>query len=204
MMSASSSLPGAATVPQVDLPRARRAVAELLVALGYDPDSETLRSTPNRVAEFALEAWSGARPLPVLEPDGLMPAPGTDPVVLDRIPFRSVCEHHLLPFSGTATVVYRPGRSIVGLGRIVEAVDLVARRLQVQERLVEQIADVIEDGLHPEAVLVLTRATHSCLWARGVGREDTGFTATATRGRWAGPEGPGEALALLRDGTDAP
>jgi GTP cyclohydrolase IA len=121
-------------------------------------------------------------------------------VVLDRIPFRSVCEHHLLPFSGTATVVYRPERWIVGLGRIVEVVDLVARRLQVQERLVEQIADVIDAGLEPSATLVLTRATHSCLWARGVGRDDTGFTTTATRGRWAGDAGPGEALALLAEG----
>jgi GTP cyclohydrolase I len=199
-----SSAQGAATDPQVDLPRARRAVTELLLALGYDPDSETLRSTPNRVAEFASEAWSGARPLPVLEPGGLMPAPGTDAVVLEAIPFRSVCEHHLLPFSGTATVVYRPGEWIVGLGRIVEAVDAVARRLQVQERLVEQIADVVEAGLRPEAVLVVTRATHSCLWARGVGREDTAFTATAARGRWAGPEGPAEALALLGDRTETP
>jgi GTP cyclohydrolase I len=203
MMSA-SSLPSTATTPQVDLPRARRAVEELLRALGYDPDSDVLRSTPGRVAEFAREAWAGDRPLPVLEPDGLMPAPGTDAVVLDRIPFRSVCEHHLLPFSGTATVVYRPDRWIVGLGRIVEAVDAVARRLQVQERLVEQLADVVDEGLRPSAVLVLTRATHSCLWARGVGREDTEFTATATRGRWAGPEGPGEALALLSDRTARP
>ena len=185
-----------AAVDDVDLPRARRAVEELLRALGHDPESASLRGTPDRVATFALEAWA-MRPLPTMEPSGLMPAVGTDPIVLDGIPFRSMCEHHLLPFSGTATVVYRPDRWIAGLGRIVEAVDGVARRLQVQERLVEQVADVIEAGVRPTALLVRTRATHSCLWARGIGREDTGLTTTATRGRWAGPEGPDEALRLL-------
>ncbi|WP_375389581.1 GTP cyclohydrolase I [uncultured Amnibacterium sp.] len=184
----------------MDLPRARRAARELLIALGYDPDDAALRATPDRVAAFARDAWPGGRPLPVIDPTALMPAFGPDPVVLDAIPFRSVCEHHLLPFSGTATVVYRPGRWVVGLGRVVAAVDGVARRLQVQERLVEQIADVVEAGLEPAALLVVTRATHACLWARGVGGEDTAFTTTATRGGWAAPIGPGEALELLAAG----
>jgi GTP cyclohydrolase IA len=182
--------------PAVDVTRAERAVVELLTAMGHDPADPALASTPARVAAFAAEAWA-ARPLPVLEPSGLMPAVGGDPVVLDGIPFRSVCEHHLLPFSGHATVVYRPGRWIAGLGRIVTAVDGVARRLQVQERLVEQVADVLEAGLRPEALLVRASATHSCLWARGIGREDTVLTTTAARGGWAGPDGTAEPLRLL-------
>jgi GTP cyclohydrolase IA len=184
----------------VDLPRAQRAVEELLRAMGHDPDDPTLRGTPERVAAFAAEAWAGSAPLPELG-SGLMPAPGDGAVALDGIPFRSVCEHHLLPFSGTADVVYRPGRWIVGIGGVVAVVDGVARRLQVQERLVEQVADVLEEGLRPAALLVRLRATHACLWARGIGDAATALTTTAARGAWA--HDATEPLTLLAAGDDA-
>jgi GTP cyclohydrolase IA len=179
----------------VDLPRAQRAVEELLRATGHDPADPTLRGTPERVAAFAAAAWPGGAPMPVLDAAGRMPAPGDGAVALEAIPFRSVCEHHLLPFSGTADVVYRPGGWIVGIGGVVRVVDDVARRLQVQERLVEQVADVLQAGLEPAALLVRLRATHACLWARGIGDAGTTLTTTAARGAWA--HDVAEPLALL-------
>ncbi len=189
--------------PGIDLVRAAHAVEELLASAGYDPADPRFDRTASRVAEFVAEAWPGTRPLPVLDPTARIRATGDDSVLLSGIPFRSVCEHHLLPFTGTATIVYLPGDWIVGIGRLVDLVDGVARRLQIQERLVEQIADAVHHGLEARGTLVLTRATHSCLWARGVGNPDTELAATAVRGVYEDAAWRSEAIALVAAGRSA-
>jgi GTP cyclohydrolase I len=149
----------------LDLGAAERAVADLLVALGQDPTSEHLRDSPRRVAHAYAEMLT-ARPF------NLTTFPneeGYDELVLAReIPFHSLCEHHLLPFTGVAHVGYLPGNRILGLSKLARVVELFARTLQVQERLTKQIADWLQDHLEPKGVGVVIEAEHSCMSLRGV------------------------------------
>ncbi len=155
----------AAEEPQIDLPAAERAVEELLRALGRDPGSEHLRETPRRVTHAFAEMLTP-------EPYALTTFPndeGYDELVLARaIPFSSLCEHHLLAFSGVAHVAYLPGERIVGLSKLARVVQVFAKNLQVQERLTTQIADFLQDSLHPKGVGVVLAAEHSCMSLRGV------------------------------------
>ena len=149
----------------VDLPRAERAVRELLEALGTEPDSDGLRETPRRVAAAYAE-------LVTPEPFALTTFPndeGYDELVIARsIPFHSLCEHHLLPFHGVAHVAYLPGERILGLSKLARVVDLFARGLQVQERLTTQVAGWLDDRLRPKGVGVVLEAEHLCMTLRGV------------------------------------
>lgn len=149
----------------VDLPAAERAVADLLVALRRDPTSPHLRDTPRRVAAAFAEMLTP-------EPFALTTFPndeGYDELVLARaIPFTSLCEHHLLSFSGVAHVGYLPGERIVGLSKLARVVHHFARDLQVQERLTKQIADYLESALAPKGVGVVLEAEHLCMTVRGV------------------------------------
>jgi GTP cyclohydrolase I len=149
----------------VDLDRAERAVAELLAALGQDPASEQLADTPRRVAASYAEL--------------LIPAPftlttfpndeGYDELVLVRaIPFHSLCQHDLLPFTGVAHVGYLPADRILGLSKLARVVELFARRLQLQERLTTQVADWLQAQLEPKGVGVVLEAEHLCMTLRGV------------------------------------
>ena len=149
----------------VDLPAAERAVADLLAALGQDLDDEHLRDTPRRVAATFDELLS-PRPFSVTTfPND----EGYDELVIARdIPFHSLCQHHLLPFTGVAHVAYLPGERILGLSKLARVVELFARRLQVQERLTKQIADWLEHHLHPKGVGVVVEAEHLCMTLRGV------------------------------------
>ena len=149
----------------VDLDGAARAVRDLLAALGQDPDSEHLRATPDRVAlafqEFLTPEPFVATTFPNDE--------GYDELVLARdIPFHSLCQHHLLPFSGVAHVGYLPGEEILGLSKLARVVEHFARRLQVQERLTKQIGDWLDDRLSPKGVGVVLEAEHLCMTLRGV------------------------------------
>lgn len=149
----------------IDLAGAEVAVRDLLAALGQDPDSEHLRDTPRRVA-LAYEEF--------LTPRSFVPTTfsndeGYDELVLARdIPFHSLCEHHLLPFSGVAHVAYLPGERIVGLSKLARVVEHFARRLQVQERMTKQIGDWLDDRLVPKGVGVVLEAEHLCMSLRGV------------------------------------
>jgi GTP cyclohydrolase I len=149
----------------LDLVAAERAVADLLVALGQDPRSEHLRDSPRRVAHAYAEMLT-ARPF------NLTTFPndeGYDELVLAReIPFHSLCEHHLLPFTGVAHVGYIPAGRILGLSKLARVVELFARSLQVQERLTKQIADWLQEHLEPKGVGVVIEAEHSCMALRGV------------------------------------
>jgi GTP cyclohydrolase I len=149
----------------VDLQAAERAAADFLAALGVDLDREGLQETPARMARAYAELFD-ARPL------ALTTFPndeGYDELVLARdIPFRTVCEHHLLPFSGTAHVGYLAGERIVGLSKLARLVEHFAARPQVQERLTKQIADCLAANLQPRGVGVVLEAEHSCMTLRGV------------------------------------
>ena len=151
--------------PRVDLDDAERAVADLLVALGHDPGSGHLADTPRRVARSYAELLTP-------RPFNLTTFPndeGYDELVLARdIPFHSLCQHHLLPFKGVAHVGYLPGDRILGLSKLARVVELLARSLQVQERLTKQVADWLQDHLDPQGVGVVLEAEHLCMSLRGV------------------------------------
>ena len=149
----------------VDLDAAESAVRSLLVALGEDPDSEHLRETPRRVA-LAYEEFLTPEPfVPTTFPND----EGYDELVLVRdIPFHSLCQHHLLPFSGVAHVGYLPAARILGLSKLARVVEHFARGLQVQERLTKQIGDWLDARLAPKGVGVVLEAEHLCMSLRGV------------------------------------
>lgn len=149
----------------VDLEAARRAVADLLVALGKDPDSEHLADTPRRVAHAYAELLTPREFNLTTFPND----EGYDELVLARaIPVQSLCEHHMLPFQGIAHVGYLPGERILGLSEPARVVELFARDLQVQERLTQQVADWLQDHLAPRGVGVVVEAEHLCMSLRGV------------------------------------
>lgn len=184
----------------VDRPRIAAAVLEILRAIGEDPERDGLEDTPNRVAEAYAEFFGGlgqdagahlARTIPVGDD-------GTGDLVLVRdIAFRSVCEHHLLPFLGTAHIAYLPDELVIGLGALPKLVDTLASRPQVQERLTEQIADAIVERLAPRGVLIVLDAAHGCVSMRGP-RQLTSTTVTvASRGALEDPAARAELMALI-------
>jgi len=189
----------------VDRDRIAAAVRELLEAIGEDPDRPGLKQTPHRVADAYAEFFAGvgedaAAPLQHTISVTRGPAPDTLPsgaVMLRDIRFRSVCEHHLLPFAGHAHIAYLPGEQVVGLGALPRVVELFAARPQVQERLGEQIADVIAGSLDTRGVLVVLDATHECVTMRGGRQPDASTVTIAARGDLAEPAARAEIIALL-------
>ena len=162
--------------------RAESAIAELLRALGEDPDEERLRRTPERVAEMLRDALA-REPLPEVRfVDG--PAP-RDLVLLRDIPFQAMCEHHLLPFRGVAHVGYLPGEHLVGVSLPVRVVDHFARGLQLQERITEQVADWLDERVNARGVGVVFEAEHLCMSFRGIGGPATKLRTSAFRGELA-------------------
>lgn len=163
---------------------AKQAVATLLRFIGEDPQREGLLETPRRVVAALEEMTEGYG---VESPEGILKtfedgAAGYDEAVMVRSPFTSMCEHHMLSFFGTAFVAYIPNGRIVGLSKLTRLVHAYARRLQVQERLTEQVADAIEKRLQPKGVAVLLRARHLCMEARGVKSHDSETVTCAVRG----------------------
>ncbi len=170
----------------VDLERVRKAVAELLAAVGEDPRRDGLQRTPQRVADMYAELLSGQFDEPASHLQVTFDA-GHDEMVMERdIPFASVCEHHLMPFIGRAHVAYIPGPDgrITGLSKLARLVDSFSRRLQVQERLTSQIADAIEVALDPRGVLVVIEAEHLCMSMRGVRKPGAVTVTSAVRGQF--------------------
>jgi GTP cyclohydrolase IA len=150
---------------EIDLRAAERAVADLLVALGQDPDDEHTLETPRRVASAFAEMLTPRPFNPTTFPND----EGYEELVLARdIPFHSLCQHHMLPFKGVAHVGYLPGDRILGLSKFARVVELYARGLQVQERLTKQVADWLQDHLEPKGVGVVLEAEHLCMSLRGV------------------------------------
>lgn len=196
----------------VDRERVAELVRELLVAIGEDPDRPGLKATPQRVADAYGEFFAGVdadatAPLAQTISVSRGPAPETLPsgaVVLSDVRFRSICEHHLLPFAGRAHVAYLPGEQVVGLGAIPRVVDVLAARPQVQERLGEQVADALQSALDPRGVLVVIDATHECVTMRGGRQPDARALTIAARGELADPAARAEIMALLTATAPAP
>jgi GTP cyclohydrolase I len=175
--------PGVPVAP-VDQARIQRAVREILLAVGEDPDREGLRETPARVARMYAELFAGLH----LDPRRHLKKFFTeryDEVVLVRdISFQSTCEHHLLPFLGKAHVAYLPGPRIVGLSKLARVVEEVARRPQVQERMTEQIANLLVEELQVKGVAVIIEAEHTCMTIRGVRKPGALCITSAMKGHF--------------------
>ncbi|WP_166996702.1 GTP cyclohydrolase I FolE [Paramicrobacterium fandaimingii] len=190
----------------VDRERIEAATRELLAAIGERTDRIGLEKTPQRVAESYADFFHGVGedPLAFLgEGIPLEPGDSGEIVIVRDIAFRSMCEHHLLPFIGTAHVAYAPGERVVGLGRIPRVVEVLAARPQVQERLGEQIAEALSTGLQAAGVLVIMDAAHSCVTARGTQQTRSTTVTLASRGTFADPVGRAEVVALIARGDDA-
>jgi GTP cyclohydrolase I len=168
----------------VDLERAAAAVRELLLAVGEDPEREGLKATPDRVARAYAEIFAGlfVDPSDVLETT--FDEGHNELVLVKDIPLYSVCEHHLVPWHGTAAVGYIPGEDgrITGLSKLARVVDLYAKRPQVQERLTSQVADAVMNRLEPRGVIVVVQAEHLCMAMRGVRKPGSVTMTSAVRG----------------------
>jgi GTP cyclohydrolase IA len=192
-------------VAPIDTGRVEAAVAELLAAIGEDPARPGLVATPSRVAESYAEFFSGIGVDPQIflsDARELNLGPGElgDLVLLRDIEFRSMCEHHLLPFTGVAHVAYVPRARIVGLGKLPRVVETLASRPQLQERLTEEIAEAIFVGLDAAGVLVVLDASHGCVSARGARQAHSTTVMLATRGTLSDPVEKSGVLALLGSG----
>jgi GTP cyclohydrolase IA len=167
----------------IDVDKIKSGVRLILEGVGEDPDSKRLQSTPQRAADMFIEVLSGSRTDPVDFLKALAEEEHDEMVVLKTIPIYSLCEHHLLPFSGTAGIAYIPkhGR-IMGLNTLGHLVDNLARRLQLQERLTKQIADYLISALDPLGVMVVITAEHLCMTMRGVKKPGAKTVTSAVRG----------------------
>jgi GTP cyclohydrolase I len=197
----------AASSGPIDRARIEAAVSEILAAIGEDPARSGLVSTPQRIAEAYAEFFSGLGVDPVDHLTGSVEfAAGSgelgELVLLRGIEFRSMCEHHLLPFTGVAHLAYIPRTRIVGLGRLPRVVDTLASRPQLQERLTEEIADTLQAGLDPLGVLVVLDATHGCVTARGARQQNSTTVTMATRGSLSERAARAEIIALIGAGID--
>jgi GTP cyclohydrolase I len=193
------SLPVERDVPDFDQERAERAVRELLAAIGEDPDREGLRDTPARVARAYAELTSGLR----MEASDVLSTTfdlGHDEMVLVRdIELWSMCEHHLVPFTGVAHVGYIPAETgkITGLSKLARLVDVYAKRPQVQERLTTQVADSLMEILEARGVIVVIEAEHLCMTMRGVRKAGARTITSAVRGQMHNAATRAEAMALI-------
>ena len=169
------------TVP-VDHDRIRRAVREILAAVGEDPDREGLRDTPDRVARMYAEVFSGLHTDPAVHLRKTFTQKHDEMVLVKDIGFASMCEHHLLPFTGRAHVGYLPAGQVVGLSKLARVVEALARRPQVQERMTEDLADLVMRELNPRGVGVIVEAEHSCMTVRGVRKPGSTTVTSALRG----------------------
>ncbi|MBF8290614.1 MAG: cyclohydrolase 1 [Chloroflexi bacterium] len=163
--------------------RVEDAVRDILMEIGEDPDREGLRGTPDRVHRMYAELTAGYH----VDPDRLVNGAiyeevYSEMVVVKDIPFYSLCEHHLLPFFGAAAVAYIPRGRVIGLSKIPRIVEMYARRLQVQERLTQQIATFLDERLHPQGVGVVIEANHLCAVMRGIRKPGTVMTTSAVLG----------------------
>lgn len=166
----------------VDLGRIRNAVREILVAVGEDPDREGLRETPDRVARMYAEVFRGLHQDPREHLTKLFTQKYDEMVLIKDIGFESFCEHHLLPFIGKAHVAYLPNGKVIGLSKVPRVIDVLSRRPQMQERLTEEVADLLMKELDAKGVAVVIEASHSCMTVRGVHKPNSSLVTSAMRG----------------------
>ena len=167
---------------RMDLPRIERAVREILSAIGEDPDRPSLRETPARVARMYAELFAGLHLDPSRHLKKFFEEKYDELVLVRDITFESTCEHHLLPFMGTAHVGYLPRGKVAGLSKLARVVEEIARRPQVQERMTHQIADLLNEELDAKGVIVVIEATHTCMTIRGIRKPGSLTVTSAVRG----------------------
>jgi len=166
----------------VDVQRIEHAVREILLAVGEDPDREGLRETPARVARMYAELFQGLRADPRRHLKKVFVEKYDEVVLVKDISFESICEHHLLPFMGKAHIAYLPDGKVVGLSKLARVVEDISRRPQVQERMTEDIADLLMEELNAKGVTVIIEAIHTCMTVRGIRKPGSLCVTSAVRG----------------------
>lgn len=181
----------------VDAERIKSAVTELLIAIGEDPNRSELSATPQKVADAYAGFFSGIGVDPQTVIAETFPAEHTDVVILKDIELVSICEHHLLPFTGVAHIAYLPEDRVLGLGRLPKLVEVLSARPQLQENLTAQIADALEIGLQTKGVVVVIEARHHCVASRGARQPEANTVTVATRGLYSEAANRAEVMALI-------
>jgi GTP cyclohydrolase IA len=182
----------------VDIEKIEKAVREILEAVGEDLQREGIRKTPARVARMYAELLGGMQEDPKRHLDSVFTENYDEIVLLRDIPFYSICEHHLMPFIGTAHVAYLPKGKVLGVSKLARIVDCFARRLQVQERLTDQIADFLMNNLKPYGVAVVLEASHSCMTIRGIKKPGSVMVTSSLRGTFkSDPRSRSEVMSLM-------
>jgi len=203
--SESVSEASAVVTTDIDLPRIERAVREILLAIGENPDREGLKKTPSRVARSYSELMAGLRTDPRKHLHTIFHEKYDEIVLLRDIEFSSLCEHHLLPFTGRAHLAYLPAGKVVGLSKLARLVEGFARRPQVQERLTTQIADALMEELSPVGTACVIEAVHTCMTIRGAKKHGSVMVTSALRGIFKeNPASRAEVLALMRSQQRSP
>lgn len=188
--------------PLIDQPRIEAAVRDILIAIGEDPDREGLQRTPERVARAYAELFAGMHHDPNKHLQVTFDEHHHELVLLKDIPFASVCEHHLMPFTGLAHVGYIPRGRVVGLSKLARLVEGYARRPQVQERLTSEIANAIMEELNPDGCGVVIEAVHTCMTIRGVRSVGAKMVTSAVRGGFRSrPETRAEFFSIVKGGS---
>jgi GTP cyclohydrolase I len=184
---------------EIDQPRIAAAVREILEAIGEDPDRDGLVDTPKRVAKAYAEFFAGLHQHPADHLSTTFDIEHDEMVLVKDIPFYSTCEHHLVPFYGSAHIGYIPGKGgkVTGLSKLARLVDMFAKRPQVQERLTSQIADALVEHLDVAGVIVVVEAEHLCMSMRGVRKPGAKTITSAVRGQLRDSTTRAEAMALL-------
>ena len=180
-----------------DRARVEAAVVELINAIGEDPNREELKATPQKVAEAYQEFFKGIGQDPLTVLAETIPAEHNEVVILKDIDFVSICEHHLLPFTGVAHIAYLPGERVVGLGRLPKVVEIIGARPQLQENLTAQIANAVEEGLGAKGVVVVIEARHHCVVSRGARQPEANTVTMAARGVYSEPVARAEVMGLI-------
>ena len=187
---------------KVDIERVENAVTQILLAIGEDVEREGLKGTPMRVARMYAELLAGMQEEPKEHLRGVFTENYDEIVLLRDISFYSICEHHLMPFIGTAAVAYLPSGVVLGVSKLARIVDCFTRRLQVQERLTNQIADFIMNSLSPRGVAVVLEASHSCMTIRGIKKPGSVMVTSALRGIFkSDPKSRSEVMSLMHKGN---
>jgi len=185
-------------IKKIDTERIEKAVREILLAVGEDVDREGIKRTPERVAKMYNELLGGMREDPKVYLRSVFTENYNEIVLLRDISFYSICEHHMMPFIGSADVAYVPSGMVLGVSKLARIVDCFARQLQTQERLTYQIADFIMDSLHPLGVAVVLEASHSCMTIRGIKKPGSSMVTSALRGIFMkDPRTRSEVLSLM-------
>jgi GTP cyclohydrolase I len=189
---------GPARATGVDQKRLEAAVRELLLAVGEDPEREGLRETPERVARMYAEMFAGLNKDPAVVLQKTFVEKYDEMVLVRDISFESMCEHHLLPFFGKAHIAYLPHGKIVGLSKLARVVEILSRRPQVQERMTEEVADLLMNELDAKGVGVVLEASHTCMSIRGIRKPGSITTTSAMRGGFkTNPATRSEFMALI-------